>query len=1016
MKNQLLRAKLVMILMVFGLMSYGQSETFAPGAYIIDMGAASPTVNNSLKPYGLLYQLIVTHNVPVRWAINPVKAKDGTDFTANSKDYRGGSFVIPASYVNGAVLSTINTWKGKGVIVDGPINSSFIAPIYKNLTSWPRGVLDSDNGNIVKAYYTRAEIPNSSFVEKGNPTLLTGCDDIYVLPHADPHQWPANWKTALDNYIQNGGWLWAACHAVSALEANTPTYLGFRYLSTSGLTPWGSHGDGSPNTYVYNPLYNGDPVMQFIGNLSAATNNGSERIYMPYKNASTWRPTTSVAVYQPTHTNANPNEASVVAYGPAYGNTNNGWVMYLGGHNHDGTAVANIAAMRSYFNFILLAGVEKQVDLVANIPASIVSGSTISLDVTASGGNPPYSYVWTSSCSGGTFSAPNSASTNFTAPNVLTPTTCNITVTVTDNCGRVNISSAIITVSPPVGPTAQNDYASTPFNTPVTIIVLANDTPGDSPLVPSSITFIPATIPPVSTGVFTVVNGEVVFTPSITFSGTATVEYRVCDENNLCAQALITVVVGTPGGPTANNDNATTPFNTPVTLNILENDAPGSTPLVPSSVTLVPGTTPPPAQGVFTVNNTTGQVTFTPAVGFTGTSTVEYQVCDQASLCAQALVTVVVEGPPTGPTANDDYAMTPVNTPVLINVLANDVAGSTPIVPSTLTLTGVQPNPATEGVFTVDAVNWKVLFTPVNGFTGTVTGEYQICDQNGLCDIALITVNIFAGVSNVYPALGPGTLAYEDLWPGKGDYDFNDLVLDYQFEILTNTENFVEQLTGTFTIRAFGASFENGFGFQLSEAIDPADLAVFGYNLSEGFITLDVNGMEANQSKPTIIVYDNAFALMPHPGVGIGVNTEQDAPYVNPVTLTITILFSPNTYTINQLDISNFNPFLIVNKVRGHEVHLPNYPPTDLADLSLFGMWEDDSDPISGKYYLTANNLPWAINIYESFDYPKEKQEILWAHLKFAEWATSGGVLFPDWYKNLSGYRNQSLIYQIPNP
>jgi LruC domain-containing protein len=77
-------------------------------------------------------------------------------------------------------------------------------------------------------------------------------------------------------------------------------------------------------------------------------------------------------------------------------------------------------------------------------------------------------------------------------------------------------------------------------------------------------------------------------------------------------------------------------------------------------------------------------------------------------------------------------------------------------------------------------------------------------------------------------------------------------------------------------------------------------------------------------------------------------------------------------------------------------------------------MWEDDSDPQTGKYYLTASNLPWAINIYESFDYPKEKQEIIWAHLKFAEWATSGGVLFPDWYKNLPGYRNNNLIYQKP--
>jgi LruC domain-containing protein len=92
-------------------------------------------------------------------------------------------------------------------------------------------------------------------------------------------------------------------------------------------------------------------------------------------------------------------------------------------------------------------------------------------------------------------------------------------------------------------------------------------------------------------------------------------------------------------------------------------------------------------------------------------------------------------------------------------------------------------------------------------------------------------------------------------------------------------------------------------------------------------------------------------------------------------------------------------------------VHLPNYPPTDLADQNKLGVWDDDSDVVTGKYYLMANNLPWAITIYESFDYPIEKQDITWVHLKFAEWAVSGGVLFPNWYKNITGYRNNALIY-----
>ncbi|KAF0129837.1 MAG: hypothetical protein FD155_2081 [Bacteroidetes bacterium] len=310
---------------------------------------------------------------------------------------------------------------------------------------------------------------------------------------------------------------------------------------------------------------------------------------------------------------------------------------------------------------------------------------------------------------------------------------------------------------------------------------------------------------------------------------------------------------------------------------------------------------------------------------------------------------------------------------------------------------------------------------PVDGDV-TVTLAYVTIDNAGfeselLGEVSLPFTQTVIIIDNFYPALGFGTLAFEDLWPGKGDYDFNDLVIDYQFHILNNTSNFVEKVTGTFIIKAFGASFENGFGFQLADAINAADLTVTGYELTESFVTLEANGTESGQSKPTIIVYDNAFAQMEHPGIGIGVNTTPDAPYVTPDTLVITINFKPNTYSFNDLDISNFNPFIIVNKNRSHEVHLPYYPPTDLVDATLFGQWEDDSNPTSNRYYVNAVNLPWAINIYESFDYPIEKQEILWAHLKFAEWAMSGGVQFPDWYKNLSGYRNETLIYQVPtNP
>lgn len=369
--------------------------------------------------------------------------------------------------------------------------------------------------------------------------------------------------------------------------------------------------------------------------------------------------------------------------------------------------------------------------------------------------------------------------------------------------------------------------------------------------------------------------------------------------------------------------------------------------------------------------------------------------------------------PLNGPTAVDDIATGIKNQSLSLNVLANDLAGDAPINPTSVSIVaGTAPNPVTQGSITIDPVSGMLSFTLVANFIGTIITQYAVRDANNLAAQAKLTINIIEPLTNLFPANGPGTLAFEDLWPGKGDYDFNDLVIDYQFEIQSDLTNHVVSMTGTFTVNAFGAALENGFGFQLPATVNQNNISATGSRLTEGFITLNSRGLEEEQDRPTIIVFDNTFTQMQHPGIGTGVNTDPDAPYVDPVTIVITMQFEPGSTTLSNLNIGAFNPFLIVNKVRGHEIHLPNYTPTLKADPALFGMWEDASKPQQGKYYVTRNNLPWAINLYERFDYPKEKRDITHAYHKFVPWAVSGGNLFPDWYCNLPGYRNSQHIYQ----
>lgn len=254
-----------------------------------------------------------------------------------------------------------------------------------------------------------------------------------------------------------------------------------------------------------------------------------------------------------------------------------------------------------------------------------------------------------------------------------------------------------------------------------------------------------------------------------------------------------------------------------------------------------------------------------------------------------------------------------------------------------------------------------------------------------------------------------GTFAFEDLWPGTGDYDFNDLVIDYQYKSVLNSNNGLVEFFTDYSVRAVGASLINGFGIMLDG--DPANVeSVTGQNFTEDYLTIAANGTEENQNNTVIVFFDNAFNMIGSSGSGF-INTMPDVPYVEPVINQIHVVFNNLATRVVSNRVAPYNPFIIVNKDRGTEVHLAGEEPTDLVNTALFGTWADDSNPATGRYYQTVNNLPWAIDLPVRFDYPVEQVEIINAYNFFADWAESGGTLYADWYEDLTGYRNAENIY-----
>lgn len=257
-------------------------------------------------------------------------------------------------------------------------------------------------------------------------------------------------------------------------------------------------------------------------------------------------------------------------------------------------------------------------------------------------------------------------------------------------------------------------------------------------------------------------------------------------------------------------------------------------------------------------------------------------------------------------------------------------------------------------------------------------------------------------------ALGMGTLAFEDLWPLQGDYDFNDLVLGYRFINVMNSSNKSVRLEIELTIRAIGAGDHSGFGIELP--FNKSEIAsVSGYEINGNQITLDNNGLETGQSKPVIIVFNDAFDHMAS-STGQFVNTVEGEANIKEATFSIIINFH-DPIEASMMSQAPFNSFIFSSYERGREIHLSGKAPTDLANSSYFGTSDDDTNPALDKYYQSAQNMPWGINVIHNFRYPKEKRRIDRAYNKFIDWGMSRGTNYRDWYGDNSGYRNLSNIY-----
>ena len=292
--------------------------------------------------------------------------------------------------------------------------------------------------------------------------------------------------------------------------------------------------------------------------------------------------------------------------------------------------------------------------------------------------------------------------------------------------GKVRIEVVEV---PNLAPKAGDDVLITTLDTPVTFDPTWNDAdPEGQPL--SIVGFTQPGHGVVSRNE----DGSFTYTPNAGFSEGDSFTYEVTDGTHTVEATVYITIVAGDQPPVAKDDVITVAHGEQVIIDVLGND------YDPDGEELYISDYGTPKFG--STGGWRGQmIEYTPdedaleaAGGKVFTDTFTYTVTDSAGNTSTATVTVRILPPNQGPVAQDDQVETKPDTPVIIDVLAND---SDPDGDKLKIESYGKPGYGTltvkEGIF---------VYTPQKGFVGTDSFDYNVVDSSGRISHAFVTITV----------------------------------------------------------------------------------------------------------------------------------------------------------------------------------------------------------------------------------------------------------------------------------
>lgn len=246
-----------------------------------------------------------------------------------------------------------------------------------------------------------------------------------------------------------------------------------------------------------------------------------------------------------------------------------------------------------------------------------------------------------------------------------------------------------------------------------------------------------------------------------------------------------------------------------------------------------------------------------------------------------------------------------------------------------------------------------------------------------------------------------GMIMFEDRWPNRFDFDFNDAVVAYNYKYRFNAQNRVMSLRATFDVLAVGGTEQLGLGLRIEEA--------YRSEVSSVTVTIGPNGTPMTRTPfpgDQLLTFEitNDMRRDLFGGTTGQINSSVRTARLRGLPIAVEIEFRSPQWLAPM--VAPHDLFIFRTNDTTHEVHRSYILGSSRMDPDRFNTGDDGSNEF--RTFTDTRGIPFAIVLAEVSPYPGEGVDLADLYPNIMQFAQSAGTVFTAFY---NGTRDLSAAY-----